>query len=260
MREITEVREDINKIDAEIAELLAKRMDCVCEVIDYKKEHHLPILQTEQEQRRQEVLRSVLDHCSYESEILNIFDEILHMSKKVQAGALFKHNIALIGFMGAGKTTVSQYLKNMLAMDEIETDAMIVQQQGMSINDIFARYGEPYFRNLESNAVITLQGVSNAIISCGGGLVMRDENVENLKKSSRIVLLTATPETTLERVKDSNDRPILNGHMNVEFIAQLQEKRRDKYAAAADIVIATDGKTVPEICEELVSRLLAAEA
>lgn len=84
---------------------------------------------------------------------------------------------------------------------------------------------------------------------------MRDENVENLKKSSRIVLLTATPETTLERVKDSDERPILNGHMNVEYIAELMEKRREKYEAAADIVIATDKKTVIEICEELIQKL-----
>ena len=84
---------------------------------------------------------------------------------------------------------------------------------------------------------------------------MRDENVENLKKSSRIVLLTATPETTLERVKDSDERPILNGHMNVEYIAELMEKRREKYEAAADIVIATDKKTVIEICEDLIQKL-----
>lgn len=69
------------------------------------------------------------------------------------------------------------------------------------------------------------------------------------------MLLTATPETTLERVKDSDERPILNGHMNVEYIAELMEKRREKYEAAADIVIATDKKTVIEICEELIQKL-----
>ena len=68
------------------------------------------------------------------------------------------------------------------------------------------------------------------------------------------MLLTATPKTILERVKDSNERPILNGHMNVEYIAELMEKRRKKYEEAADIVIATDGKTVIEICEELVQK------
>ena len=84
---------------------------------------------------------------------------------------------------------------------------------------------------------------------------MRDENVENLKKSSRIVLLTAMPETILERVKDSNERPSLNCHMNVEYLADLIENRRAKYEAAADIVIATDNKSVTDICEELMHRM-----
>lgn len=84
---------------------------------------------------------------------------------------------------------------------------------------------------------------------------MRDENVENLKKSSRIVLLTATPKTILERVKGSDERPILNGHMNEEYISELMEKRRKKYEEAADVVIATDDKPVIEICEELIRKL-----
>lgn len=84
---------------------------------------------------------------------------------------------------------------------------------------------------------------------------MREENVANLKKSSRIVLLTAAPETILERVKNSDARPILNGHMNVEYIAELMEKRREKYEAAADLKIATDGKKVEDICQEIVEEL-----
>ena len=84
---------------------------------------------------------------------------------------------------------------------------------------------------------------------------MREENVANLKKSSRIVLLTATPQTTLERVKNSTERPILNGNMNVEYIAQLMEKRREAYQKAADITVATDHKDVAAICAELVQKL-----
>ena len=70
-----------------------------------------------------------------------------------------------------------------------------------------------------------------------------------------MVLLTASPETIYERVKDSNDRPLLNGNNNVEYIAELMEKRREKYEAAADIVIQTDGKTVLQISEELLTKL-----
>jgi shikimate kinase len=229
-------------------------MDCIGEIIDYKKLNGMPILQPEQEARQRKLWEGILDGNLYEEEQLEVFECILQMSKKVQAKALFAQNIALIGFMGAGKSTVSHCLKDMLAMEEVETDTMIVEAEGMAITDIFAKYGEPYFRNCESKAIIGLQDRRQVIISCGGGAVMRDENVENLKRSSRIVLLTATPKTILERVKDSNERPILNGHMNVEYIAELMEKRRKKYEEAADIVIATDGKTVIEICEELVQK------
>ncbi|WP_049895602.1 shikimate kinase [Oribacterium sp. NK2B42] len=169
---------------------------------------------------------------------------------------LKKKNIALIGFMGAGKSTVSSCLKDMLGMTEVDTDAEIVRREGMPINEIFEKHGEDYFRKCESEVILDLQKSSGIIISCGGGAVLREENVTNLKKGSIIVLLTATPETTLERVKDSDVRPILNGNMNVEFIRSLQEKRNAKYEAAADIIIATDGKTVQEICEELVQAVV----
>ena len=255
MRDIEQIRKDIEICDEELAKLLTRRMDCIEEIISYKKAHGMSILQPEQETRQRKMLERILGESPYEDEFSEVFGCILNMSKKVQAKKLFTRNIALIGFMGAGKSTVSHCLKNMLALEEVETDAMIVEAEKMAITDIFAKYGEPYFRNCESNAIIELQNRRRVIISCGGGAVMRDENVENLKKSSRIVLLTATPETTLERVKDSDERPILNGHMSVEYIAELMEKRREKYEAAADIVIATDKKTVIEICEELIQKL-----
>jgi shikimate kinase len=172
---------------------------------------------------------------------------------------LVDHNIALIGFMGTGKSTVSKYLRDMLDMKEVDVDAMIVEDQKMPIRDIFEKYGEEYFRDCESNAILNLQSCRQTIISCGGGAVIREENVKNLKKASCIVLLTASPETILERVKDDGGRPILNGNMNVEFIKELMEKRKDFYEKAADIIIETDHKNVQQICEELFLSLLQFE-
>lgn len=85
---------------------------------------------------------------------------------------------------------------------------------------------------------------------------MRERNVEEMKKNGRVVLLKAAPETILNRVKDSDERPLLNGHKNVEYIENLMEARRDKYEAAADIIVHTDNKTVLQICEELIQKLL----
>ena len=170
-------------------------------------------------------------------------------------GELFHYNIALIGFMGTGKSTLSEYLKEKYGMNIVEMDQEIVDREGMSIPDIFATYGEEYFRNLETAHLVRLQSRTNTVISCGGGVAMREENVRELKKNGYIVLLTASPQTIFERVKDSDDRPVLNGNKNVEYIEELMEKRRSKYEAAADVVVQVDHKTVQQISEELMIKL-----
>ena len=169
-------------------------------------------------------------------------------------------NIFLIGFMGAGKSTISDYLSTMFDMKLVEMDQEIVEREEMSIPDIFATYGEEYFRNLETNLLIEMQSRSNVVISCGGGTPMRECNVVEMKKNGRVVLLTAKPETILDRVKDNHDRPLIENNKTVPFIADLMEKRREKYEAASDIVIETDGKDKLEICEELVHSLRALDA
>ena len=159
--------------------------------------------------------------------------------------------------MGAGKTSISEYLKTLFAMDVVEMDQIIAEREGMSIPDIFEVHGEQYFRDLETNLLIEMQSKKNVVISCGGGTPLRECNVVEMKKNGRVVLLTASPETIFDRVKDSHDRPVIENNKNVPFIADLMEKRRAKYEAAADIVINTDGKSLIEVCEELVQKLLA---
>ncbi|MCR5742377.1 MAG: shikimate kinase [Lachnospiraceae bacterium] len=164
-------------------------------------------------------------------------------------------NIYLIGFMGAGKSTVAAILGSRLNMKVVEMDERIVKEQGMSINEIFARYGEAHFRDVESELVVNIGLEGNSVVSCGGGVVVREENTGNMKKSGTIVFLTATPETIYERVKDSTNRPILNGNMNVEYIESLMEKRRALYEAAADYKVSTDAKSATEIADEIVATL-----
>lgn len=162
-------------------------------------------------------------------------------------------NLFLIGFMGAGKSTVAAKLNQMTSKKLIEMDETIVSNQGMSINEIFEKYGEARFREIESELVKTISSEGDCIVSCGGGVVIKPENVEEMKKNGKIVFLSATPETIFERVRYSTDRPILNGHMNVEYIAGLMEKRRALYEAAADVMIATDNKDADEICNEILA-------
>ena len=157
-------------------------------------------------------------------------------------------NIMLIGFMGTGKSTIARKIKETLNIEQIEMDALIAKGAGMSIPDIFEKYGETYFRDLETEMLRKFQDAKPVVVSCGGGAVLRDENIEIMKGQGKIVLLTATPETVFERVRYSTDRPVLNGNMDVEYIKELMEKRRARYEMAADIVITTDGKTADEIC------------
>ena len=162
----------------------------------------------------------------HKDEVADVFDCIRTNSKRIQARKLFNYNIVLIGFMGAGKSTISDFLKNVFAMDVVEMDQIIAERQGMSISDIFETYGEQYFRDLETNLLIEMQSRSNVVISCGGGTPMRECNVVEMKKNGRVVLLTAKPETILDRVKDNHDRPLIENNKTVPFIADLMEKRR----------------------------------
>lgn len=166
-----------------------------------------------------------------------------------------KGNIFLIGFMGTGKSTISRALKKELGMECMEMDEIIEEKQGMPIPKIFEKYGEDYFREAESRLLMELRERDNVIVSCGGGVVVRKENIGYMRESGKVVLLSATPQTVYERVKNSTNRPILNGNMNVEYIGELMEKRREKYQAAADIVIVTDGKRTEEICREIIQKL-----
>ena len=162
-----------------------------------------------------------------------------------------KQHIFLIGFMGTGKSTVSRRLKNLLKVREIDMDQAIVRESGMRIPEMFERFGEAYFREKETQMLRTLSARAPAVISCGGGTVLRPENVEIMKNSGKIVLLTATPETVFRRVRYGRERPILNGHMNVAYIAQLMDKRRAAYESACDVRVSTDNKTPEAIAEEI---------
>ena len=160
-------------------------------------------------------------------------------------------NIYLIGFMGTGKSAVGSVLAEQLGMACVEMDRQIETQQNMTITEIFERYGETYFRTLETEFLRAQGTGSPVVISCGGGSVLREENAALMRKKGSIVLLTARPETVYERVKQSTNRPVLNGHMNLSDIGKLMEKRRARYEGVADFSVATDGRSVREICGEI---------
>ena len=245
MNDLEMYREQLALCDDKIIDALVERNAIVEKIMAYKEEYGMPILQPQQEAKQAARLKEKLGDNKYREEIYDVFRRINRNSKRIQARKLFDYNIILIGFMGAGKTTISDYLSTMFAMNIVE--------------DIFATYGEEYFRELETSLLIEMQSRKNTVISCGGGVAMRERNVEEMKKNGRVVLLTASPETIYERVKDSRNRPVLNGRKNIEGISELMEQRREKYEAAADVVVNTDGKTVLQVCEEMIQKLTEME-
>ena len=246
MNQLEVLRESLGQCDEIVLDALLMRNRIVEDIMAYKEANDIPILQPEQEAKQREWLNRRMEGRRHKDEVTAVFEEITRNSKRIQARKLFDYNIVLIGFMGAGKSTISDFLKTVFAMEVVEMDQIIAEREGMSISDIFETYGEEYFRNLETELLIEMQSKTNVVISCGGGVPMRERNVVEMKKNGRVVLLTAKPETILSRVKDNHDRPLLEGNKNVDFIADLMEKRREKYQAAADIVIEVDTNVVSD--------------
>ncbi len=166
-----------------------------------------------------------------------------------------KNHIFLIGFMGSGKSTVAKYLSRTYKMQQIEMDAQIEKKEGRSISSIFENEGEAYFRTLETEFLKNLDPKETFVVSCGGGAAVKEENVREMKKKGRIVLLLAKPETVYERVKYSHNRPLLEGNMNISYIKELMEKRQALYERAADLQVKTDGRTAKSIGEEIIKRI-----
>ena len=166
-----------------------------------------------------------------------------------------KNHIFLIGFMGSGKSTVAKYLSSAYQMKQIEMDEQIEKNEGRSISSIFEKEGEEYFRTLETELLKSLDPRETFVVSCGGGAAVKEENVREMKEKGRIILLSAQPETVYVRVKNSHNRPLLEGNMNVSYIKDLMDKRQKLYERAADFQVKTDGRTAKDIGEEIIKQI-----
>ncbi len=161
-------------------------------------------------------------------------------------------NIILCGMMGAGKTTVGVAISKLSERTWYDTDQMIEDKHG-KISDIFEYYGENHFRTLETNCIREFAEKDNLIISTGGGLVLRPENNEILKKNGKIVFLCASIETLVGRLKIHNNRPLIQGNEMIieKKLRELMEIRTPVYENVADYVVNVDGKTVEDIAKEI---------
>jgi shikimate kinase len=168
-----------------------------------------------------------------------------------------KTNIALIGFMATGKSTIGRILAKKLNKDFIEMDYLIAERAGKSIPEIFAQDGEIRFREMEMAIAKEMGQVKNTVISTGGGIVMNKLNIDYLKLSSTVVLLAAPAEEIYNRImkEGKEKRPMIDKPDPKAEITRLLLFRQPFYEAAADITINTREKTPEAIAEEILNFL-----
>lgn len=167
-----------------------------------------------------------------------------------------KHsNIALIGFMGAGKSAVGKVLAERLDKKLVEVDAYIVKKAGKTVQQIF-QDGEIIFREMEIEAVKEIATGKNQIIACGGGVVLNKINIDRLKLDSLIIWLTANPSVILKRTRaDGDTRPLINRNTRVADIRELLKYRRPYYQRAGDIEVDTSKLSIQDAAEQVISRI-----
>jgi len=156
--------------------------------------------------------------------------------------------------MGTGKTEVSRELARLLTMKLIDIDTEIEKSAKMSINQIFEQFGEQKFREMETEMIEKVSCEKNVIISTGGGAVLKQENMDALKKTGRVICLMATPETILQRTSGTSERPLLQVEKPLEKINELFNLRKPFYEKA-DMMIDTENKTPLQIAEEIIEKV-----
>lgn len=163
-------------------------------------------------------------------------------------------SIVLIGFMGAGKTSLGKAVAKSLEIPFLDTDELIEESEGMKISEIFARHGEEYFRELETKTMLKLADRNDSfVLSVGGGLPLRGENRPLLSATGCVVYLRVGIDTLVKRLKDDTKRPLLQKGEGTleEKIRRILQEREPLYLDAADVVIENDGKPFSAVVREI---------
>ena len=168
------------------------------------------------------------------------------------------HNLALVGFMGTGKSSVGRLAAEQLHFDFIDTDELIESQTGKSISEIFAQHGEAVFRKLEQGVVQALRARRNIVIAAGGGLIVNPDNLASLKEHALVVCLWASPETIWERVRAQSHRPLLLQTADpLGRIRELLEERGPVYRQA-DVLLHTGFRSPREVVQQVLHQFYLA--
>jgi shikimate kinase len=161
-------------------------------------------------------------------------------------------NLVLIGYRGTGKSTVARLLAEKLGMEVVSLDEEIVRQAGRSIPEIVAEHGWPHFRDIESAVTKRCAARDNIIIDAGGGVILREENVKNLRRSGKLFWLRASVPVIVARIEGGTERPALTaGKSFTEEVAEVLRERTPLYAAAAHHQVDTDALSSEQVAAEV---------
>ena len=162
-----------------------------------------------------------------------------------------RKNIYLIGMMGSGKSTVGKMVASKTNMHFLDSDKIIEENAGKSVSEIFSNYGENKFRELERDFIRNGHPKNNCIVSCGGGVCMIDGIMKSMKSMGLVVCLWAEPETIYNRIKNDNNRPLLQVQDPLNEIVAIINSRRNTYLMA-DYVIKTDDLKTDGVAQEII--------
>lgn len=169
-------------------------------------------------------------------------------------------NLVLLGYRGAGKSTVGRILARSLRMPLVSLDAEIVRKAGKRIPEIVAESGWEAFRDLESSVVDLYAAKDGWILDAGGGVVVRASNVERLRRRGLLVWLRVSPSTVVDRIRSDTERPALKeGRTFLEEVEEVLAERSPLYASAAELTVETDGRLPDAVAAEILEHLKRTE-
>jgi shikimate kinase len=168
---------------------------------------------------------------------------------------MLKDNISLIGFMGSGKTTIGEILAKRIGYLFIDLDKIIELAESKTINEVFKTSGEDYFRKIESKVIKKVYLNNKCVFACGGGVILRGENMSMIRRNSKVVYLEISPHEALNRLIKTSDRPLLKSDNKSKKITGLMDNRSTLYKKYSDIIIDNEGNSAEHAADDILKKL-----
>ena len=241
---LEEIRIEIDEINEKMLALFQKRMELSKQVITYKLEHQIPIINKKRE-------AEIIAHYGADDPFaMQFFESIIEISRNWQTKLMIDKNIVLIGMMGSGKTTIGRILEHQLALPFVDVDSKIEIAAGMSIPEIFEQ-GEEVFRQLEACEIEKIAKCMPSVISTGGGVILQEKNMQKLKENGIVFFLNRPIKAVVADIA-LKDRPMLDNR--IERVLEIYEERLPLYQKYADYEIKS-AKTPREVSAEIITLL-----